>query len=522
MITTRSTFVGGPPGPGGYRRLVPGAGEARHDRTDLAPAHQLGEPLLALAHLSDLHVCDAQSPARAEFLDRYTDPDSPVADRIEEIGTYRAQEMLTAQVAEAAVRAVNALDAAPVGGRPLDLAIATGDNTDNGQANELAWYLALLDGGPVRPDSGDPTRYEGVADGTDDDPRFWHPDAVHPDLPRTRYGFPAVPGLLDAARAPFVATGLRLPWLAVHGNHDRMLQGTVPADGYLGAVATGARKAVGWELEPDDDTIVKLVEGLARCDPAALGALRDTRFRRVTPDRARRIVERAEFVAAHLRDGARPPGHGFTDPQRPFYRFDHRSPSGAVVTVLTLDTVDPHGGWQGSLDLPQFEWLAAELADADVQQRYVVLASHHPLATLTNDTVADGAPRRVLGGELEALLARHRCVVLWLNGHTHRSTVTPHGTWWEVTAPSLVDWPQQARVVELLAGPGGLTIATTMLDHAGPAAWQPGSADPVQLAGLSRELSANDWQAGAELEQHPRAGAAADRNTLLRLPDPWA
>ncbi|MGN6607289.1 MAG: TIGR03767 family metallophosphoesterase, partial [Jatrophihabitans sp.] len=146
----------------GYRAVVPAPGEPHETRTELAelPSGRL-TPLLTLAHLSDLHVCDAQSPARVEYLDRWADPDSPVVDITGNVGSYRPQEPLTAQVVEAMVRAVNAVAGAPVGGAAVDLAIVTGDNTDNAQANELAWYLALLEGGAVRADSGDLTRWQG-------------------------------------------------------------------------------------------------------------------------------------------------------------------------------------------------------------------------------------------------------------------------------------------------------------------------------------------------------------------------
>lgn len=522
-MTTERTVRGGPTSARGYRTLRHGPGEVLVVRDDLAPGGDgLGQSLITMAHLSDLHICDAQSPARAEFLDRWADPDSPVRDDLDEVGCYRAQELLTAQVAEAMVSAVNRAAVGPVTRSPIDLAIVTGDNTDNAHANELSWYVALLEGGDVCPDSGDPTRWEGVG-GLSPDERFWHPETVGLDLPQLRYGFPAVPGLLDAARAPFRATGLAMPWLAVHGNHDRLVQGTIPGAGGLDAVAVGAVKAIAVPEDWTNDVIIDVATGLERCDPAALATLmREARTRRVTADPARRLIARQEFVEAHFGGAARPAGHGFTSGNRAngttYYRHDH-----GRVTLLVLDTVNEHGGWQGSLDVDQLAWLDAELAAADADRRYVVLASHHPLHTLVNDARLLAAPPRVLAGQLDQVIAGHPSVVLWLNGHTHHTTVRPHGSWWEVTAPSLIDWPQQGRLVELLRGPAGVTVATTMLDHAGDVPW-PGSIDsPRALAGLSRELAANNWQEREHpLEQHPRSGTVGDRNVLLRLPDPWA
>jgi metallophosphoesterase (TIGR03767 family) len=323
--------------------------------------------------------------------------------------------------------------------------------------------------------------------------------------------------LLDAIRAPFRAAGLHAPWLAVHGNHDRLLQGTVPGTGALAAAAVGANKAINLPAHWPTDAIAELLNGLASCDPVAIEALGAAGFRTVTADAARRITTRAEFVAAHFGPAARPPGHGFGPDGRPYYRHDR-----GRITLLVLDTVDEHGGWQGSLDRDQFDWLESELSSADAERRYVILASHHPLATLVNDIRPVGAPGRVLSTELAANLATHPSVVLWLNGHTHRTTVTSHGAWWEVTAPSLIDWPQQGRIVEVLRSPGTLTIAATMLDHVGTAPWN-GSIDTTSaLAGLARELAANDWQGrDCALDRHPRSGRPTDRNVLLHLADPW-
>lgn len=512
MTTDQTSLYGAAARDGGYRTLFPGPGQPHVLRTDLAAGDRPArEVLLTVAQLSDLHVCDAQSPARVEFLDRWADPDWPGLD---ELGAYRAHEMLTMHVVEACVRAVNSVAAGPVGGAPLDLAISTGDNIDNAQANELGWYVALLEGGHVHPDSGDLTRYEGVADDEIADERFWHPSPSTTDLPRSRYGFPSVPGLLDVVRQPFDAAGLVVPWLAVHGNHDRLIQGTVPAAGAVGEAAVGSAKAIGLPVGWGAAEGLELLAGVEACDPAALDAIMQAQMRTVTPDAGRRTAGRDEFVAAHFGPRARPVGHGFEKSLLPYYRFDH-----GQVILLVLDTVNHLGGLEGSLDRPQFDWLAAELASADGQRRYVVIASHHPLQTLINSAGED----RVLADEVADLLAAHPCVVLWLAGHTHEISAAARGTYWQVVAPSLIDWPQQARIVELIRTDGELQIAATMIDHAGSAPWD-GTIDSIEaLAGLSRELAANDWQwRGTALESHPRAGRAEERNVVLALPDPWA
>lgn len=481
--TLDKTFLISKPDESGWSRVVRGPGEPHLVRTGLGVEAQPGRAqrrtaLLAFAQLSDVHIVDAQSPMRFEDQEDFS------------TSAYRPQEMLSAHVAESMVRRINRVGAGPVSGAPLALAIQTGDNSDNSQYNEIRWNIDVLDGGEVRQDSGDLTTFEGVMDGNPEyyDTYFWHPAGTPAgaakDIPRRKHGFPTVPGLLDACRQPFQATGLAMPWYAVFGNHDQLMQGNFKHNDLF------RRRAVG-------DT-----------------KLTSKGVRQITPDVDRRLLSRAETIEEHFTTSGLPVGHGFTEENRTsgvgYYTFDQ-----GPIRFLVMDTVNENGGADGSISQSQFDWVKEQLAASG--DKLVIASSHHTSWTMDNAT--PGAEPRVLGPALvEEFLARDH-LIAWVNGHTHDNQVRAHrsatGGFWEINTASHIDWPQQARLIEVLDNDdGSLSIFCTMIDH--QARRRVGAYESVmQLASLSRLLSANDWQLHTE-SRGPRNA----RNVELLLPKP--
>jgi 3',5'-cyclic AMP phosphodiesterase CpdA len=449
--TLRSTFAD----PDGDGFLARAPGEPMVRRTELR-AGRPGRTLAVFGQLTDTHVRDEESPARVPWLDRLGPPYT---------STFRPQEAESAQVLDAAVRAMDRE-------RPQAVFL-TGDIVDSAQQDELDWAIGVLHGGRVVPDSG-ARGYAGVQQGSSPDPFFYRPDV---DAPRH-------PGLLAAAQRPFTAAGLRAPWYPTVGNHDLLVQGEVPPTPAIERVATGDRlvDTLDPALRPPTD------EAAAPAAVAqALAGDVARRGRRVPADPRRRhpgataVVDRLAAAA-----GVQP-----VLPGRLAYAVD----VGASVRAIVLDSVNRAGGSRGEIPSAEAAWLRDELAAAG--DRWVVVFTHDPLES------------SVGGAAALAALDRDPRVVAVVSGNRHRNTITARhagrGGLWLIGTSSLADWPQQGRMFRLrAAGGGGAVLETWMVDH-----------DGRGVAGPARELAYLDAQGGRPAGF---AGRRQDRNAVLGVP----
>ncbi|WP_327356002.1 TIGR03767 family metallophosphoesterase [Streptomyces sp. NBC_01304] len=510
---TRNTTlqsVAKPSGTTGYRRLGSGTAWPRLTRTDLAAAKPnratRRKTLAAFVQFTDLHIVDVQHPLRYEYL------------RAQTASAWRPQEALSVAGAVSLVERVNALRGAPATGAPLSFVMTTGDNTDNNSKAELDWFLTAMSGGTITPNTGDPRRYEGVQDSGLK--LYWHPDDALRDADK-RLGFPHLDGFLEAATRQVRSPGLNLPWYSTVGNHDSLPGGCfAPGDAWLTDFATGGKKlmelpeaegAAFWKsvkkgLDPKGAHFKELIKSQSR------------KLRPVTPDPARAPFTPAEYLQAHLdpaHAGHGPVGHGYTQANlastTQYYAFEIAE----GVLGVSLDTTDPGGHYEGSLGTAQLKWLERTLKAADKDGAYVVVFSHHTSASMRNLRTDPAHPgeKRHGGDEVLQVLKGHRSVVAWINGHSHKNNITPHGGFWEVTTASHIDFPQLARVIEITDNKDGtLSLFTTLIESAAPHRTDFADLSQPGLGALYRELAFNAPGAKPTLGGDPE-----DRNTELVL-----
>jgi hypothetical protein len=290
------------------------------------------------------------------------------------------------------------------------------------------------------------------------------------------------------------------------------------------AIAVGSEKTTGMPpgFLPEHALVAYLEE------PASYNVGASVRSVRADPERVGITAD--DFIRAHIessrQDGPSDRaggvlGHGFgsdVNNVRPDYVADF-----GAVRIVAIDTNHPAGHYQGSMGLAQLAWLEERLVEA--KDVYVLLASHHPTEALTNVTRAEGFPDdRVLADPVAEVLHRHACVIGWLTGHRHHHRVKAHQDplgvhpgFWEITTSSIIDWPSQARILEVLQlADGQIVLASTVIDHHGTI--DPGSQAAeslVGLAGAHREIAAANAVQRGESFLRRAPGRPEDRNVIL-------
>jgi len=440
----------------GYGRWSYGAGLERERRLDLMPAGYGGGSagvaatgdarLLRFFAITDIHITDVQSPAQAIFFGYKGFLSS----------AYSGVMMYTHHVLDAAMQTVNAMHAQD----PIDFGISLGDTCNNTQHNELRWYIDVLDGKHIDPDSG-------VKDGS---PR------------ESRAAF------LDA----YEATGLdaSIPWYQARGNHDHFWTGFLRVDDYLRKTYVGEQILDLGNIfhdprGPDSRGIyMGCLDGRTPYgDIFGLGPVADfaTPPKVLAADPDRRSLSKSEWMSEFFETSSSPKGHGFPlhNVERGFACYTFEPKADVPVRILVLDDTqrddEPYdnGYGHGSLDRERWDWLVRELDRGQADAKLMIIAAHIPIAVEeAGSPMAWGSAACVSVEDLIAKLHTYPNLIAWIAGHRHRNPVKafaspdadhPELGFWEIETASLRDFPQQFRTFEIVLG-GGDTVSILATD----------------------------------------------------------
>jgi hypothetical protein len=491
------------------------------------------------------------------------DMDSPaqIAKNAVDIGgfsfpAYLPQAELVPHLVDALVRSADKFQR----DRPLDVVFVVGDLIENGQANELEWFVRLMEGGEVSSDSG---------------PR----DDV-------------VPGPANDAYDPFIAAGFTegTPWLSTIGNHDVLVNGNFPYPlmealwsdeevlGELEQVLLGigltipglptAQEHPAWfphteraafRVSREDFQLAQLPgqETLLALEPATLEA-----------DPARYGMDVCDYVALHRETGGQPLGHGFTQENledcTAWYTYE--PVPGAPLRVISLSLGPIEGGPSGILARPyangeliaeqvgdprfdQVAFLEQELARARQDDVAVILMTHQASDSLVttsalglldllvgnNQVLKDFLEENLLvppegsavsTQQFRQMLIDSQVVIAHLAGHNHRNRVlaicsdasarepsdprcepgqSGQSGYWEITTIGTREFPHQGRFMEVVHVEGQLgALYLTLID-------------PHLPEGSFAELGRFITRASDSVEGGggSRRGHRLDRNVLL-------
>lgn len=458
-------------------------------RLDLMPSSYAntsamnGALLLHYFTMSDIHLADKETPAQGIYAGYHGGNPSG----------YAAQMIMTTQQLDAAIQTVNALHLQ----KPFDFGMFLGDAINNNQYNELRWYIDIIDGKTINPDSG-----------AKDDP---------------------IPGPLNDYQDPYKAAGLNstIPWYQTLGNHDQFWLGSYPRNDYLAKTVTGVTilNVENLSVDPTAD-FGKQGDYLGAIDGrtplgAVIGAGPGRDFaeppRVPASDPNRHFLSSEEWMGEFFKTSSAPQGHGFSQPNASAgfgsYSFDPKSDVPIRIIVLddTRKDINPAVGdySYASLDNQRFNWLIGELDKGQAEGKLMIIAAHIPIRNEPTGPSRLFSPYSpVTEQALIQKLHTYPNLILWMSGHTHANSVTampspdpahPELGFWEVETPSLRDFPQEFRMFDIVRNSDNtVSIFASDVDPA---------VRSESLAGMSRSYAVASHQIFNNSISYPPTGA---------------
>ena len=453
----------------GYGGWEYGPGVPCQKRLDIMPAGYSSQSVTKAADLlrfftmSDIHLSDKETPTQAIY-SGYKNVN---------LSCYSGAMLLTTQVLNAAVKTINVLNKE----KKFDFGISLGDDCNNTQYNELRWFIDVLDGKRINPDSG-----------IKDDP---------------------IPGPNNDYQDEYQAEGLdkAIPWYQTLGNHDHFWMGAYAANDYIRGNYTGLDivnqadpqigdlDARGYYLGSiDGRTLLGEVIG------AGAASLFQTPPQVLAADPNRRSLLRDQWISEFFNTSSSPAGHGFSQSNVTTgfacYTFEPKADLPVRVIVLddTQEDSDPKNTnyAHSSLDEARFNWLISELHKGQADKKLMIIAAHIPIG-LGPGLWNPAAP--ITEQQLIDTLHNYPNLILWISGHRHVNAVTvqpspdpthPERGFWEVETSSLKDFPQMFRMFDI-ARNNDNTISIFATD-VNPIA------DPGSLPALSRYYAVASYQ----------------------------
>lgn len=472
----------------GYGNYSYGPGLPIEVRLDLMPQAYQAESISRLQRLSsfftisDIHLTDKQAGNQLIAIQQL---DAEFGAPMTSI--YSPTMLTTTQVLDAAIQTVNGLHAS----HQFDFGISLGDTCNSTQYNETRWYLDVLDGKVIYPNtSGDATQNT------------------------------------ISYQRPFKAAGLspQIPWYQVNGNHDLFMIGSVSVDAdpslqLRESYVNDRIWAVGDVLRPIKDfpyfpclfdTTISLkspenymgtINGASEIgqiiNAGAVGSFKTPPLN--LPNLERRSLTKQQWIAEFFNTSTLPKGHGFnlvnpayTNEEPGFSCYSFLPKAEIPLRVIVLDNVqDPQDGshdihGHGYLSATRVKWLRQELALAKKHQELIIITSHVPLAVAPIgsemewwESSRDPHAKLHNAISLSDLIAEIQAsgqVLCWLAGHRHVNTIKafkapsgapPENGFWQIETSSLHDFPQQFRTLQVyLNSDYSISIVTLNIDPA--------------------------------------------------------